>query len=179
MKAIKVLGKGDARLVDDANIPELRDDYILIKTHSVAVNPADYKHIDWIPSIGAIVGCDYAGTVVKVGPKVTRPFKPGDHICGAVLGSNELNLDGGAFAEYIVAKGDVQMKIPDNMAFDEASTLGVAVLTVGQGLYQGLGLPLPNDEEAKGQQKSPHVLICGGSSAMGMMAIQYAKLYVF
>lgn len=36
----------------------------------------------------------------------------------------------GAFGEYIVAKGDVQIKIPDNVSFKEAATLGVGVSTV-------------------------------------------------
>ncbi len=44
---------------------------------------------------------------------------------------------------YCVAKADVQIKVPENMSDEGASTLGVGVVTVGQGLYQSLGLPLP------------------------------------
>lgn len=36
----------------------------------------------------------------------------------------------GAFGEYIVTKGDLQIKIPDNVSFEEAATLGVGVSTV-------------------------------------------------
>ncbi|KAF2238415.1 NAD(P)-binding protein [Viridothelium virens] len=120
--------------------------------------------------------------VVEVGPAVTKAFRPGDRVCGAVHGSHFLSPEGGAFGEYLVAKGDVQLKIPEGMGFEEASTLGVAVVTVGQGLYQGLGFPLPSTgrkeggEEAEGQAEKREVLIYGGSSAMGMMAIQYAGL---
>ncbi|KAL9097825.1 MAG: hypothetical protein Q9165_000151 [Trypethelium subeluteriae] len=182
MKAIKIFGPGDARFVTDAPIPSLPPDYLLIKPHAVAVNPTDHKHVDKNPSPGATVGCDYAGTVVEVGPAVTKAWKPGDRVCGAVHGSHFLHPEGGAFGEYLVAKGDVQIRIPEGMGFEEASTLGVAVVTVGQGLYQGLGLPLPSTDkkegggEGSGQAEKEEVLIYGGSSAMGMMAIQYARL---
>jgi NADPH:quinone reductase-like Zn-dependent oxidoreductase len=57
------------------------------------------------------------------------------------------------------------------MSFEDASTLGVGITTVAQGLYQELGLPLP---PARVQEPTP-VLIYGGSTATGTLAIQYAK----
>lgn len=36
----------------------------------------------------------------------------------------------GAFGEYIAVKGDLQIKIPDNLSFEEASTLGIGITTV-------------------------------------------------
>ena len=176
MNAIKVFGIGDARLVNDAKVPALRDDHILVKPHCVAVNPADFKGIDYFPTPGVTLGSEYAGTVVRVGPKVTKSFKPGDRIFGFVHGGIRLPSDGGAFADYAVVKGDVQMKIPDSMSFEEAATLAVGIITDGLALYQKLGLPLPDDEKAKAKWASHQVLIYGGSTAMGMMAIQYAKL---
>jgi NADPH:quinone reductase-like Zn-dependent oxidoreductase len=89
------------------------------------------------------------------------------------VGNNICHEDG-AFAEHIVAKGDLQFKIPDGVSFEEAATLGVGITTVGQGLYQSLGLPLPNKPAA---EKFP-ILIYGGSSATGTLAIQFAKLFV-
>lgn len=91
---------------------------------------------------------------------------------GSLIVGNGQNHDSGAFADYVIAKGDVQLKLPDKLSFEEAATLGVGTTTVGQGLYQSLGLPLPS-EPAK--EKFP-VLIYGGSSATGTLAIQYAKL---
>ena len=58
------------------------------------------------------------------------------------------------------------------MSTEEASTLGVGVTTVGQALYQSLGLPLPTSPAST---KFP-ILIYGGSTATGALAIQYAKL---
>jgi NADPH:quinone reductase-like Zn-dependent oxidoreductase len=57
------------------------------------------------------------------------------------------------------------------MSFEEAATLGVGITTVAQGLYQELGLPLP---PAKVKEPTT-VLIYGGSTATGTLAIQFAK----
>ena len=126
-KAIVIESRGNARLALDSPLPILRDDYILVKTVAVAINPTDWQHIDGEGQPGAIVGCDYAGTVMKVGPNVTKPFAQGDRICGFVHGSNGDNHQDGVFAEYVTAKGDLQILIPDGMSFEEAATLGVGM----------------------------------------------------
>lgn len=66
-------------------------------------------------------------------------------------------------------------KIPENLTFEDAATLGVGITSVGQGLYMALKLPLPGQ---KPLDDSPFILIYGGSTATGTLAIQYAKLYV-
>ncbi|KAH0538122.1 hypothetical protein FGG08_005284 [Glutinoglossum americanum] len=170
--AVQSIEQGVAKLISGTPVPKLRDDYILVKTVAVALNPTDWKHVDYLPTPGAIVGCDYAGVVEEVGPAVTKLFKRGDRVAGAVHGSNASQLDGGAFAEYIVAKGDGQIRIPDNVTFEEAATLGIGITTVGQGLYQSLGLQLPSSPT---ETRLP-ILIYGGSTATGTLAIQFAKL---
>jgi len=169
--AVVVQKPGEAQ-VQEASIPKLRDDYILVKTKAVALNPTDWKHVDFLTSKGARIGCDYSGVVEEVGSKVTKPFKKGDRVCGFCHGGNEVNHDDGSFGEYITAKGDIQIQIPSNLSFEEAATLGVGVTTVGQGLYQSLQLPLPN----KPATEKTYLLIYGGSTATGSLAIQYAKL---
>ena len=45
-KAIVIESRGIARLVSDAPIPRLRDDYVLVQNVAVAINPTDWQHID-------------------------------------------------------------------------------------------------------------------------------------
>jgi len=214
MKAIVIQGLGDAQLVNDRPAPKLRDDYIKVKTVAVALNPTgttpgllycacpihanndlDWKHIDYMASEGAVVGCDYSGIVEEVGKGVTKDFKKGDRVFGGVHGSNAgshpmatslvslsrtnhadaprtVQHENGAFAEYIVAKAAVQTHIPEKLSFEEAATLPIGIITVGQGLYQSLKLPLPTEPSKDGTP----LLIYGGSSATGTIAIQFAKL---
>lgn len=44
--------------------------------------------------------------------------------------SDRTQIENGAFAGYIVAKGDVQIKTPDNVSDEEAATLGISISTV-------------------------------------------------
>ncbi|TQN66180.1 Protein TOXD [Colletotrichum shisoi] len=175
-QAVKTIEAGVAKVVD-VPIPALpADDYILVKTTAVAINPTDWKHVDLADKAGCVgiwVGCDYAGIVEEVGKGVTKDFKKGDRICGPVNGSNALREIDGAFAKYIAVKGDLQIKTPDNISDEEAATLGIAVTTVGQGLYQTLNLPLPTEPTT---DPSSTILIYGGSTAMGISGIQYARL---
>ncbi|KAK4163394.1 chaperonin 10-like protein [Cladorrhinum sp. PSN259] len=178
IKAVVIAAKGKAE-VQTVPLPTLRDEYILIRTAAVALNPTDWKHIAGTSATGLRVGCDYAGYVEQVGSKVAKPFSKGDLVCGMIHGSNRTQPGEGAFGEYIVAKGDLQIKVPENLTAAQAATLGVGVLTVGQGLYQALKLPLPGSEEAVSLSNSsaqPPILIYGGSTATGLLGIQYAAL---
>ena len=170
-KAITVTAPKQANLVSDRPHPALRDDYILVKTVSVALNPTDWKHVEFLAPPGVLVGCDYSGIVEEVGKSVKKPFKKGDRICGFAHGSNAVQHEDGSFAEYIVVKGDVQFHVPERLSFQEAATLGVGVHTTAQGLYQSLQLALPT-EPVKDQTP---ILIYGGSTATGTLAIQFAK----
>lgn len=166
-----IKAQGEAEIAD-VPIPKLRDDYLLVKTCAVALNPTDWKHIDFMASPGARLGCDYAGVVEGVGKAVTKTFKKGDRITGPCHGANAVCHDDGTFGQYITVKGDVQIKIPDNLSFKDAATLGIGITTAGQALYQNLQLPLP---ESKEKATFP-ILIYGGSTATGAIAVQFAKL---
>jgi NADPH:quinone reductase-like Zn-dependent oxidoreductase len=77
-------------------IPRLRDDYILVKTIAVALNPTDWQTVDEIPkseTTKLLLGCDYAGIVVEVGKAVTKDFKKGDRIAGGAHGGEFFPLD--------------------------------------------------------------------------------------
>jgi NADPH:quinone reductase-like Zn-dependent oxidoreductase len=171
-KAIVVIEQGKEGLVTDRPIPQLRDDYMLVKTVSVGLNPTDWKHIAYLSPPGVLVGCDYSGVVEAVGKDVKKKFAKGDRVCGFAHGGNAVQPEDGTFAEYIAVKGDLQWKIPEAMSFQEAATLGVGISTVGQGLYQSLRLALPTEPI---KDNTP-ILIYGGSTATGTLAIQFAKL---
>lgn len=161
--------------VQDIPVPELEPGYIRVRPTAWAINPDDAYHLglegeESCP--GTVIGTDYAGVVVEVGPGVERDFEVGDRIAGGVVGQNVLRKHDGAFAHLIHVQGDIQMKIPDRMADEDAATQGVALITMGVGLYQHLHLPLP---DAPAKESFP-VFIYGGSTAMGIAAIQFAKL---
>ena len=42
---------------------------------------------------------------------------------------NEVCHEDGAFGNYITVKGDIQIKVPENLSFEEAATLGVGITT--------------------------------------------------
>lgn len=71
-----------------------------------------------------------------------------------------------------MARTGLAIKLPDSLSFENGASLSVAVLTCAQAMYQILGLPLPNNPT-----KAPlRILIHGGSTATGTIAIQLAKL---
>jgi NADPH:quinone reductase-like Zn-dependent oxidoreductase len=175
-KAVITTTNKTIQVVSDRTIPTPRDDEILVKTTSVALNPTDWKHIDFLAPPGVLIGCDYAGTVVEVGQNVKKSFKKGDRICGFVHGSNTLHPEVGAFAEYIVVKGDLQYRVPDNMSFQDAATVGLGVTTAALGLYRSLGLALPSEPLTEEKEKKKQILVYGGSTATGTLAIQFANL---
>ncbi|KAI4232153.1 MAG: hypothetical protein LQ349_005171 [Xanthoria aureola] len=170
-KAIVVTAPQEARLIPNHPIPTLQDEHILVKVVCVALNPADWRHIDFYSAPGALLGFDYSGIVAETRHGVTR-FAPGDRICGAAHGGNALRLHDGAFAEYILVKEHIQIPMPPNLGFQQAATLGVGVTTVGLSLYRTLGLNLPDDPIAE----PVSILVYGGSTATGSLAIQFAKL---
>src|SRR5258708_29665778 len=114
MKAVVMQGDKKAALVEDRPEPKLRPDYVLVETKAVALNPTDWKHIDYMNTPNSLLGCDFAGVVLDVGPDLVKPFKKGDRICGFVHGGNSSQPEDGCFAEKMVGRSGVQMKIPDS-----------------------------------------------------------------
>jgi NADPH:quinone reductase-like Zn-dependent oxidoreductase len=157
-------------------LPAILPTEILIKTIAVGLNPMDYKIPTNFPSPGAIIGCDLAGTVASIGSEVahlTCPLNVGDRVCGGVHGSNALDHESGAFAEYVKADARLVFKIPDFISWEEAATLSVAIKTVSLSLWRSLGLEATPERPT--ENPFP-VLVYGGSTTMGTMAIQMLKL---
>ncbi|KAJ5720183.1 oxidoreductase [Penicillium malachiteum] len=179
MQALLVEGKGKIML-REIPIPEAPEGHILVRTKAVALNPTDWKHVDFVDCQNTIVGCDFSGVVELVGANVRKPWKKGDRVAGWVHGCNSLKKQSGAFGEFVLAKADLQLKIPSHMSFESAATLGVGIATIGQNLYQSLDLPIPKSisdhVQAPNDSQSSWILIYGGATATGSLAIQFAKL---
>lgn len=170
-KALKVKGPGMIVLEQSAIVLRPGDDEVLVRVVCVALNPVDAKSADLSPSEGATLGCDFAGEVVAVGDAVGQNLIIGDRVFGCVFGNNPLELQNGAFAEYVVAPGDLVFRIPPDMSFATAATLAVGLSTVGLGLYHTLKLPLPGQPT----KESATVLVYGGGTATGSLAIQMLR----
>ena len=179
IKQKAIVGKAPGQLVikEDVLVPTNLEDMLLVKTVAVAINPSDAKMVDYSCTVGATSGYDFSGTVVLVGssPSLQSHFQVGDRVCGGVHGMNALEPENGAFAQYVRANPNLTLKIPDSMSFEDAATLGTGLSTTGLTLFKSLGIPDTPDKPA---QKPYFVLVYGGSSATGTMALQLLKLYV-
>jgi NADPH:quinone reductase-like Zn-dependent oxidoreductase len=89
---------------------------------------------------------------------------------------NEAEPEDGTFAEYIMMKGDIAIRIPSNISFEEASTVGCGIGTISLALYRYLELPLLTIPIKEGKSDALPLLIYGGSTATGTLAVQFAKL---
>lgn len=163
---------GQYRIDANVEIPKPKPGTMLCRVMAVALNPADWKMIDFSASTGSIGGNDFAGEVIEVGDGVTR-FQKGDRIFGMVWGLNPTDRFTGSFCQYSIATEDLACKIPDSMTYEEASTFAVAIGTAGTTLFQSLEIPLPGSP--KESNKTTYVLVSGGATATGTIAIQMLK----
>jgi len=166
MKAIVVhqFGGPEVLKLEDAPKPEPKQDEILVKVIATGVNSFDgtlrsgnYAKdkigLPWIP------GYDIAGTVEKVGARVTR-FKVGDPVYALIS-----LLGGGGYAEYAIASQDQAAPKPATISFTEAAGVPSVALTAWQALIDKANI-----------QSGQTVLIHGASGGVGMFAIQIAKV---
>ncbi|KAK9371948.1 chaperonin 10-like protein [Lipomyces chichibuensis] len=173
----KTIGQGCQ--VKRIPVPTISDQEILIKVHTVALNPIDFKSVDLIASRGSVIGCDYAGEVVDVGKHALGMWKVGDRVAGFVHGGNYSNR--GSFSEYLKVDGDLAWRVPDELRDEEASTYGVPAATAMLALNVRLGVPWVDATSVGGemQLQSPEnrgtILIYAGSTSVGLFAIQLAK----
>ena len=171
---------GDLAIDANVPLPALSPTQVLVKTAAVALNPTDYKMHTNFPSPGACVGCDFAGTVVAMGSDASTvsSLQIGDRVCSAVHGSNPIDHPSGAFSEYVAAEAELVLKIPRSMSCEKAAALGgIGHGTICLAFWQSLGLPGTPEQPVEGG-KPVYVLVYGGSTSTGTMAIQILKLYV-
>ncbi|KAI8169919.1 hypothetical protein K4K49_009854 [Colletotrichum sp. SAR 10_70] len=165
--------------VTETSKPTINDHEILVKVHTVALNPSDFKHIDVISPKGCIVGCDYAGEVVEVGHSAAGTWRIGDRVAGVVHGG--LHRDRGSFAEYLKTDSDLAWKIPQSVSDEEAATYGVSAVTAVLAVNVHLGLPWPGEpgtgpHSLASKSTNKTIFIYAGSTSVGLFAIQLSKL---
>lgn len=170
---------GNPQLVD-LPMPALLPGTILVKTQAVALNPSDYKMGAAFPTEGAVIGNDFAGVVVAVAEGTNTTLNVGDTVFGGSHGSNPGNRESGAFATYIRASSDVVMRLDPacGLSIEQAATFGVALATCTLALWGADALDLKATPETPAQQSIP-VLVYGGSTATGTIAIQLLRLSGF
>jgi len=149
---------------------------LLIKNTVIAFNPIEWK----IAKLGiypiqfpAILGGSYGGVVEAIGPGVTD-FKVGDKVAVAKKGSSQGNQYN-SHQRYVVATDDVASKVPENVSVEIAASLTTNIATVVGALGAKAGLDKPN-LDAPVSPNGKKILVYGGSSSVGSLAVQYAAL---
>jgi len=87
MHAIVLHGPNDYAY-EEVDIPEVKEDEVLVKVRAISICGSDpkvfdggYLSIGWPPSFPFTPGHEFSGEVVEVGPNVTK-FKVGDRVAG-------------------------------------------------------------------------------------------------
>lgn len=169
MRAVVTTGDGHVEL-KRIDTPRCQSGEALVKVIAVAQNPTDWKTAVSCKARGNVLGCDFAGLIVEIGPDVPSGLRTiGQRVAGLTHGGIGPN---GAFSEYVTVPAALTIVLPDRTSFEDAAQIPVACFTTCQALYQCLHLPTP----LGGEHEQESVLIWSGSSATGYYAVQFAKL---
>ncbi|ABZ94004.1 Zinc-binding alcohol dehydrogenase [Leptospira biflexa serovar Patoc strain 'Patoc 1 (Ames)'] len=145
--------------------PILNDHDVLVQIHAAGINLLDSKLKSGefkliLPyQLPLILGHDFAGIILKVGPKVQK-FKIGEEVFGRV---RDFRI--GTFAEQIAVSEDDIAKKPKHLTMEEAASIPLVGLTSWQALVENANI-----------QKGQKVFIQAGSGGVGTFAIQLAKV---
>ena len=146
-------------------VPEIDDDDVLLRVHAAGLDRGTWHLMSGRPYLLRVIGfgvrgpknrvpgLDAAGTVVAVGPAVTR-FEVGDRVFGVARGS---------FAEYAAAREDKLARLPQHLTFEQAAVVPVSGLIAQRGLCD-VGRLQPGQK----------VLVTGASGGVGSYAVQLA-----
>lgn len=175
MKAVIYTKTGGLEVIKQQSVetPIPNDNQVMVKVNACALNIADYQRFQMkngkIPVstyitnkmmgyVGKPLGAEIAGIVVKTGKNVSH-VKSGDAVFGKTAGTAPV----GGIAEYAVMDADRVWLKPENMSFEQASTVSISFDTA-------LGAVRKADIKP-GQ----NVMIYGASGGVGLYAVQLAK----
>ncbi len=134
---------------------------VLVKVAYAGVNGPDVAqrkgHYPPPPGASPLPGLEISGTVVALGEGVVN-LLPGMRVCALV--------NGGGYAPYCVAPAAQCLPVPDSLPLDQAAALPETLFTVWHNVFQR---GLARDGE--------WLLVHGGTSGIGSMALQLAGLF--
>ncbi len=170
MPAITQERYGSAAVLRPASldVPEIAEDEVLVQVRAAGLDRGTWHLMTGRPYMIRIMGfglrgpksrvpgLDLAGTVVRVGAKVTR-FAPGDDVFG---------IGKGSFAGFAAASESKLAHKPAGLAFEQAAVVPVSGLTAIQAL-----------RDAGRIRPGQKVLIVGASGGVGSYAVQLAKAF--
>jgi putative PIG3 family NAD(P)H quinone oxidoreductase len=153
-------GGPEALVLAERPVPTAAQDEVLIKVAAAGVNRADIlQRRGFYPSPPGAPpnpGLEVAGTVAAVGKNVSE-FQVGDRVCALV--------QGGGYSEYCAANAHQVLPIPGKLSMIEAASLPEAYFTVWTNVFE-IGRLQPGER----------ILVHGGSSGIGVAAIQLATV---
>ncbi len=140
-------------------VPAPGADEVLVKVAAAGLNRADLlQRVGHYPppeDASPIMGLEVAGEVVALGSNVST-WHVGDKICALT--------HGGGYASYALAPIGQCLPVPTGFSMAEAAALPEALLTVWHNVFQRAGL-----------QQGETILIHGGASGIGTMAIMMCR----
>jgi NADPH2:quinone reductase len=160
MKHIAANGAGGPEILQLATgpLPELRPDEVLIRVMAAGVNRPDIAqrmgHYPPPPGASKLIGLEVAGEVAALGADA-HGFALGDKVCALT--------NGGAYAEYCAAPTAQTLPWPKGYDAIRAAAVPETYFTVWANLFMAGRL-----------KAGESVLIHGGSSGIGVTAIQLA-----
>ena len=163
MIAIDPVGPGGPEVLQPVErpLPKPGPGEVLIKVAAAGVNRPDVLQRRGMypppPGAPSVPGLEIAGVVVAVGDGVPADVM-GQKLCALVVG--------GGYAEYCVAPLGQCLPIPDALSMIEAAAMPETLFTVWTNLF-----------ERAYAVEGDTVLVHGGTSGIGTMAIALGKLF--
>jgi NADPH2:quinone reductase len=164
MKTIVITQAGAPEVLQlqDRPQPAILPTEVLIKVAAAGVNRPDVlqRKGNYPPPAGAsadVPGLEVAGTILEAGSDCTQ-WKVGDKVCALVSGAG--------YAEYCAVPEGQCLPVPENLSLIEAASLPETYFTVWSNVFDRGRL-----------QPGERLLIHGGSSGIGVAAIQLAKAW--
>lgn len=161
MRVISMSGPGGPEVLhaQDRPVPRPRKGEVLIRLRAAGVNRPDLlqRAGSYPPPPGAtdLLGLEGSGVIAAIGDEVEN-LSVGDSVCAL--------LPGGGYAEYALTSASHCFPIPPGCDLVTAAALPETLLTVWANVMEGGNL-----------KPGEAILIHGGSSGIGVMAIQIAR----